>query len=183
MLSLFTAYFVTSLLFEGRIQNLVEEILIANGKKIIQTYQSTPSADLIPFIQNFSGISGTLLQLYDKDGKPLLDDKKISMHVDSIHIERVLAGGIVRNINTGEHYSSHIPHLPIVGLPFQVDRKPYALFLTVEKNPVEDEIMNSIHLMYIIILFFGSLLILVARKPDSSFDRSDQENGEREIRF
>jgi signal transduction histidine kinase len=164
MLSLFTAYFVTSLLFEGRIQNLVEEILIANGKKIIQTYQSTPSADLIPFIQNFSGISGTLLQLYDKDGKPLLDDKKISMHVDSIHIERVLAGGIVRNINTGEHYSSHIPHLPIVGLPFQVDRKPYALFLTVEKNPVEDEIMNSIHLMYIIILFFGSLLILVAAR-------------------
>jgi signal transduction histidine kinase len=164
MLSLFTAFIVSSLLYEGRIQSLVQDILITNGKKIIQAYQSTPSADLIPFMQNLSGLSGNLLQLYNKNGKPLLDDKKMPMHVDSIHIERVLAGGIVRNVDTEEHHSSHIPHPPIVGLPFQVDREPYALFLTLEKNPVENEIMNSIHLMYIIILFFGSLLILIAAR-------------------
>lgn len=164
MLSLFTAFIVTSLLYEGRIQNLVEEVLITNGKKIIQAYQSTPSADLIPFMQNLSGISGNLLQLYNKNGRPLLDDKNVSMHVDPIHIERVLSGGTVHNIDTGEHHSFHLPQLPIIGLPFQVDGEPYALFLTVEKNPVEGEIMNSIHVMYIIILFFGSLLILVAAR-------------------
>jgi signal transduction histidine kinase len=167
MLSLFTAFIVSSLLYEGRIQSLIEEILITNGKKMIQTYQSTSSADLIPFMQNVSGISGTLLQLYNKDSKPLLEEKKGLLHVDRSNIERVLAGNIVRNIDMGEHHVSHnahISHFPIVGVPFQVEGKPYALFLTVEKNPVEDEIMNSVHVMYIIILFFGSLLILIAAR-------------------
>jgi signal transduction histidine kinase len=74
------------------------------------------------------------------------------------NVEHVLAGDIADGISTGEN------HLPIIGVPFQVDGEPYALFLTVDKNSVEDEIMNSIHLMYIIILFFGSLLILVAAR-------------------
>ncbi|AIE59991.1 sensor histidine kinase [Bacillus methanolicus] len=158
MLSLFIAYFVTSLLYQERITNLVEEILITNGKKFIQTYESAPSANLIPFMQNFSGLTGNLLQLYNKDGKPLLDEKNGEIQVDPIYIKTVLAGDIARDINKRE------PYPPIIGLPFQVDGEPYALFLTVEKNSIEEEIMNSIHIMYIIILFFGSFLILVAAR-------------------
>lgn len=158
MLSLFIAYFVASLLYQERITNLVEEILITNGKKFIQTYESAPSANLIPFMQNFSGLTGNLLQLYNKDGKPLLDEKNGEIQVDPIYIKTVLAGDIARDINKRE------PYPPIIGLPFQVDGEPYALFLTVEKNSIEEEIMNSIHIMYIIILFFGSFLILVAAR-------------------
>jgi signal transduction histidine kinase len=158
MLSLFMAFVVSSLLYQDRIHNLIEENLIANGKKIIQTYQSTPSADLIPFIQNFSGFSSTLLQLYNKDGKPLLNEKQIPIHVEQSNVERVLAGGVARNIDIGEY------HLPMIGLPFQVKGEPYALFLTVEKNSIDEEFMNSIHLLYIIILLCGSLLILVAAR-------------------
>lgn len=158
MLSLFTSFILTSLLYQERITNLVEEILISNGKKFIQTYESAPSANLIPFMQNFSGLSGNLLQLYDKDGKPLLDDKNGEIQVDPITIKTVLSGEIARDIDKREAYP------PIVGLPFHVDGEPYGLFLTVEKNSVEEEIMNSIHVMYVIILFFGSLLILVAAR-------------------
>ncbi|EIJ78050.1 two-component sensor histidine kinase [Bacillus methanolicus PB1] len=157
-MSLFIADFVTSLLYQERITNLVEEILITNGKKFIQTYKSVPSANLIPFMQNFSGLSGNLLQLYNKDGKPLLDEKNGEIQVDPIYIKTVLAGDIARDIDIRE------PYPPIIGLPFQVDGEPYALFLTVEKNSIEEEIMNSIHIMYIIILFFGSFLILVAAR-------------------
>jgi hypothetical protein len=42
MLSLFTAFVVTSLMYQGRIQNGIEETLITNGKKIVQAYVSTP---------------------------------------------------------------------------------------------------------------------------------------------
>lgn len=145
-------------MYQERITNLVEEILITNGKKFIQTYESAPSANLIPFMQNFSGLTGNLLQLYNKDGKPLLDEKNGEIQVDPIYIKTVLAGDIARDINKRE------PYPPIIGLPFQVDGEPYALFLTVEKNSIEEEIMNSIHIMYIIILFFGSFLILVAAR-------------------
>lgn len=109
-------------------------------------------------MQNFSGLTGNLLQLYNKDGKPLLDEKNGEIQVDPIYIKTVLAGDIARDINKRE------PYPPIIGLPFQVDGEPYALFLTVEKNSIEEEIMNSIHIMYIIILFFGSFLILVAAR-------------------
>jgi hypothetical protein len=54
------------------------------------------------------------------------------MHVDPIYIEPVLAGGIARDIDTGEPHQ----HLPIIGLPFQADGEPCALFLTVEKNSI-----------------------------------------------
>lgn len=164
MASLFTAFIVSSLLYESRIQSLVQDILGENGGKIIQTYQSTPSADLIPFMQNLSGISGTLLQLYNKNGKPLLDDKHVFMHVDPVHIKRVLSGEIIRTTDTVEQPASQGFQVPVVGLPFQAEGEPYALFLTVENNPVEAEIMNAIHMMYIIILFLGSLLILVAAR-------------------
>jgi signal transduction histidine kinase len=158
MLSLFTAYSFSTLLYQGRIQNLIEEMLITNGKKIIQAYESTPSADLIPFMQNFSGFTGTLLQLYNQEGKPLLKEQQEPLHINRVYLEQVLAGGIARHIETEGNDS------PIVGLPLQVDGKSYALFLTVEKNSLGEEVMNSIHLMYIIILFFGSLLILVAAR-------------------
>lgn len=164
MLSLVTAFVVSSFLYEGRIQKLIEKTLILNGEKIIHSYQTTSSADLIPFMQSLSGLSGNLLQLYNKDGTPLLDRNKISLLMDSAQIERVLSGDIVRHIDTSEHQNAHVPHFPVIGLPFQVNGEPYGLFVTVEKNPIEDEIMNSIHLMYIIILFFGSFLIIVAAR-------------------
>lgn len=160
MFSLFTAFIVSSWIFDSRGQNLIQEILTSNGTQMIKTYQSTPSADLIPFMQNQSGLSLTHLQLYNKDGKPLLDQKDWPVPVQTHHIERVLAGEKVSEIN----YLSHMSHLPVIGLPFQADGQPYALFVTMKRNSVDEELMNSIHLMYVIILFFGSFLILIAAR-------------------
>ncbi|MDF2962134.1 MAG: two-component sensor histidine kinase [Paenibacillus sp.] len=159
MLSLVIAFVVSSFMYEGRIKNLIEETLIVNGERMIQAYHTSPSSELIPFMRSLSGLSGNLLQLYNKESTPLLNGNKIA--VDSTVVERVLAGSMVRDIDTGMNQNPHIPHYPIIGLPFQVNGETYALFITVEKNPIEDEIMNSIHLMYVIILFMGSLLIIV----------------------
>lgn len=164
MLSLVIALFTSSFMYEGRIKKLIEDTLVLNGEKIIHAYQSTPSADLIPFMQNLSGISGNLLQLYNKDGVALLEGNKITLPVDNADIQRTLAGEVVRDIDTSVHQNIHIPRFPIVGIPFQVDGQPYGLFVSVERNPVEDEIMNSIHLIYVIILFLGSFLIIVAAR-------------------
>ncbi|WCK55234.1 HAMP domain-containing sensor histidine kinase [Aneurinibacillus sp. Ricciae_BoGa-3] len=137
---------------------------MTNANKMIQTYQSTPSADLIPFMQNVSGISHTLLQLYNKDGKPILAQKEWPMQVDPHDIKQVLAGEKVRHFDNVDLAHLHMPPLPLVGLPIQVDGQPYALFVTMKQNPVENEIMNSIHVTYMIILFLGSLLIVVAAR-------------------
>jgi signal transduction histidine kinase len=160
MFSLLVANIGTTLLYQGRIQGEMQEILIKNGKKIIDIYQVSNSKELIPFMQAFSGTAGTRLQLYNKDAKPLLDEKLEELNVEKSKVETVLAGDIVDNVQEVTYYH----HLPVIGVPFHAEGEPYALFLTVERNSVEEEIMNSIHLMYIIILFFGSLLIIVAAR-------------------
>jgi signal transduction histidine kinase len=165
MLSLTVALLVSSWLYEGKTQSMIQEILTSNGNQMIQTYQSTPSADLIPFMQNLSGLSHTLLQLYNKDGKSLLDEKEWSVQVDRSDIERVLAGAKVSNSDkAGLPHSMHMPQLPVIGLPFQAHGQPYALFVTVKNNSLGDETMNAIHLIYVIILFFGSFLIIIAAR-------------------
>ena len=161
MLSLFVAFFSTSYLYKSRIQGMVEATLITNAQKIIHNYQETPFADIAPFMQNFSGLSGNLLQLYNKQGEPLLEEPSGILKVSPSLLERALAGETVSNIAEEDGL---VPYLPVVGVPFEVDSQPYALFLSVEPNQVEMEIMDSIHLMYIIILFFGSLLIVIAAR-------------------
>lgn len=143
---------------------MIQDILVTNGNKMIQTYQSTPSAELIPFMQNISGFSYITLQLYNKDSKPLLDEKDWPVQVHPNDIERVLAGEKVSDMNKADRPHFDNAHLPVIGLPFQVDGQPYALFVTLEKNSEDEELMNSIHLMYVIILLFGSFLILIAAR-------------------
>lgn len=158
MASLFIAFVASSLLYQNRVQSLIEDIQLTNARKIIQAYESTPSAELIPFMQSFSGISGNILQLYDPEGKPLLEEKKEFIRLEHGYIERVLAGNTIGSIIIQDNY------FPIVGVPFQVKGEPHALFLTVQENPIETEIMNSIHVMYLLILLIGSLLIIVAAR-------------------
>ncbi|MBN6188755.1 HAMP domain-containing protein [Aneurinibacillus sp. BA2021] len=160
MFSLFTAFIFSSWLFDNRAQSLVKEILASNGRQLIHTYQSTPSAQLIPLMQNLSGLSFTLLQLYDKSGKPLLDQGGETFPIDPTAIQQVLAGKEVHETRPADHMAM----LPAIGLPFQADGQPYALFVTMKRNGVDEELMNAIHLMYVIILFFGSFLILVAAR-------------------
>jgi signal transduction histidine kinase len=156
MLSLFVAFITTNLLYQGKAQTAINEILINSGEKMIKTYQTTPSADLITFMDNFSGMVGLRLQLYNQTGHALLSNGKKLANLSDIHY--VLTGEIAKDIQDKEK------HFPIVGIPFNDKGEPYALFVTIEKNSVEGELMNSIHLMYLLIFFLGSLLIVIAAR-------------------
>ncbi|WCN36260.1 sensor histidine kinase [Aneurinibacillus uraniidurans] len=147
---------------------MIQEVLISNGNQMIKTYQSTPSADVIPFMQNLSGLSLTLIQLYNKEGKSLLNEKEWTFQIQPHDIERVIARDKATVINQADGSDSS-PHaysvpLPVIGIPFQANGQPYVLGVTVKQNSAGDETMNSIHLMYVIILFFGSFLILIAAR-------------------
>lgn len=157
MVSLFTAFSISNWMFQTRIHHIVYDGLLTDGQKIIQAYQSTPSAELVPFMQHFSGYSGNLLQLFKKDSEPLLQEIE-PIHVDPRDIELVLANNITRTLDANIH------QIPIVGIPLQINGEPYAMFISLQHNLVEEELMNSIHVLYILILFFGSFLILIAAR-------------------
>ncbi|TWT25843.1 cell wall metabolism sensor histidine kinase WalK [Planomicrobium sp. CPCC 101110] len=155
MLSLVIAYIGTNMMYQGRIHDEVRNILIENAEKVIEIYRTTNADNAHSYMEAFNGTAGTRLQLYNLEGDALLDSK---MDVSNSDIETVLAGGISDNLHDRDS------HYPIVGIPFQDESEQYALFLTVEPNAVEAEIMDSIHIMYIVILFFGSLLIIFAAR-------------------
>ncbi|QRG70695.1 HAMP domain-containing protein [Brevibacillus choshinensis] len=159
MLSLFAAFIFSTWMFEGRTHHFIEETLVKDANTIIEAYQSNPSAELGSFVQSFSGLSLYSIQLYNKEGAPLLEDKE-PMHVQQSHIKQVLGGSIARTLDTETH------GLPMVGVPFTVKGDPYALFLTLDKNTVEEEQENMpwIHALYILVLFIGSFLILIAAR-------------------
>lgn len=159
MLSLFAAFLISTWMFEGRTHHFIEETLVKDAKTIIQAYQSNSSAELGPFVQSFSGLSIYTIQLFDKEGTPLLEETE-PMQVEQSQIEQVLGGNMARGLDVETH------GLPLVGVPFSVKGDPYALFLTLDKNTVEQEQENMpwIHALYILVLFIGSFLILIAAR-------------------
>lgn len=159
MLSLFAAFLISTWMFEGRTHHFIEETLAKDAKNIIEAYQSNSSAELGSFVQGFSGLSIYTIQLYSKEGVPQLEEKE-PIHVEQSQIQQVLGGDIARSLDAETH------GLPIVGVPLSVKGDPYALFLTLDKNTVEQEQENMpwIHALYILVLLIGSFLILIAAR-------------------
>ncbi|MEC2129835.1 sensor histidine kinase [Brevibacillus centrosporus] len=159
MLSLFAAFLISTWMFEGRTHHFIEETLAKDAKNIIEAYQSNSSAELGSFVQGFSGLSIYTIQLYNKEGVPQLEEKE-PIHVEQSQIQQVLGGDIARSLDAETH------GLPIVGVPLSVKGDPYALFLTLDKNTVEQEQENMpwIHALYILVLLIGSFLILIAAR-------------------
>jgi signal transduction histidine kinase len=162
MVSLLAGFYVTNWMFKDRSHRMVQDMLLKNGNQMIQAYQSTPSADLIPFMQSLSGLALALLQLYDQHGQPLLDEAEWTQPIQPHDVERVLAGEKLMDISKPVSILS-VPQ-PVVGLPLQANGQSYALFVSVEPNQIEEDMMSSIHRMYVIILLLGSLLILIAAR-------------------
>ncbi|MGE5704710.1 MAG: sensor histidine kinase [Clostridia bacterium] len=151
-------------MYESKSNQMIQDMLVANGHKLIQTFQTTPSAELVPLMQNLSGLSYNVLQLYNKDRKPLLDEDEWLLQVDLAEIDRVLSGEQVSGMEKVVSPKSNRAELPVVGLPFQVAGQPYALFVTVKLDILDSENMNAIHLMYVMIMLFGSFLIIIAAR-------------------
>lgn len=159
MVSLFAAFMVSTWMFGEREHTFIEETLVRDGQTIIEAYRSNPSAELRSFVQSFSGLSIYSIQLYNKEGVPLLEAKE-PMPVEQQHIRQVLGGSIARGLTTQSQ------GLPMVGVPFSVQGEPYALFLTLDEHTVEQEqeSMPWIHALYVLVLLIGSFLILFAAR-------------------
>ncbi|WP_391559850.1 ATP-binding protein [Robertmurraya sp.] len=155
MVSLFVAYLGTTYLYKDVIHKEIRQILLKNSEKVLELYHTSNSDDIVRFTQTFTGTIGSRLQLYNQEGVPLLDE---DLKVETKHVETVLSGEVEDKIFEGEF------QVPVVGIPFSDNGKSYALFISVERNKVEEETMNSIHLMYVFILFLGSLLVIIGAR-------------------
>lgn len=131
--------------------------MLSNGKQIIQTYRSSAGTELIPFMNNVSSISIYAIQLFDASGKPLLEDRSEPVVPDAERIRHVLAGGVARDIVNEGRY-------PMVGLPFSVDGKSYALFVMLKSNELWMQSNKEVNTELLTVFLIGSSLILAAAR-------------------
>jgi methyl-accepting chemotaxis protein len=156
--SLILSFFIASLLYRSQVTDLMTESLIANGKKIIQTYQSTPSAQLKPFMQSVSGISNNRIQIYDRNGSPILSENDFPIQVNPNTVQRVVSGNVLHEVDKDKE------HHALIGLPFQDHGQSYALFLTLDSKSLERLFSNFLQTVLLSVLIIGSLLILIAAR-------------------
>ncbi|WP_284638083.1 sensor histidine kinase [Paenibacillus silviterrae] len=147
------------MLYQDRIRSVQYDSLLEKAENIIKVYQSTPKNELFYLTETLSTLSNVKVQLFNKEGHPLFPERVWLNKITQKHVEDVIVnGGIIRDMDTGEI------HPPMVGVTFELEGEVYALFLVMDINKIDAEVNKSIHVIYAIILLFGSIMILIAAR-------------------
>ncbi|MFC5402689.1 sensor histidine kinase [Cohnella soli] len=157
VVSLVIASIASTLLFRDTFTHKLENSLLSNGKQIIQTYRSSVGTELVSFMNNVSSISIYAIQLFDASGKPLLEEGTEPVVPGMERIRHVLAGSEARGIENEGRY-------PMVGLPFEVNGKSYALFVMLKNNEMWMQSNKEVNTEMLTVFLVGSILILAAAR-------------------
>ena len=129
------------------------------GKEIIALYKENPSQGIEPYLKGL--IFNYKVWIYKETGEMKYysspSEKPKRTFFSNEDVERVLAGGTYSELDDfGPHLSN------IVGLPFQVDGKPYALFL---KLNLELGLKGPYRFLQLFLVFvIGAMLILIGAR-------------------
>jgi signal transduction histidine kinase len=164
LLSLIMAFFVSSLLYSNRVENLVKEDLILHGKNIIETYEQSSPESFELFIAGVSTISNYRIQIYNENGLSVFVGERTDKQrqIGQAYISHVLKGGIFRG--EGDVSGQDSKNRLMIGLPLRIDGIPHALFISPEHMPIMDEFRKFLFTVLLIVLGFGSLIILGAAR-------------------
>ncbi|WP_040949022.1 sensor histidine kinase [Gorillibacterium massiliense] len=157
-LSLIPAFYMVTWFYAEKVQNVVLENLIEGGKKIIDSYVASPPEVQATLLDGVTALPNYSILLFDQNSKLLHngDPSEIQrLRLTKDEIQLVLQGNMYQVI--GEHKR------PLVaGLPFQIDGKPYALFLSPEIDSIP--FASILRTALLLVLLFGSLFFLVAAR-------------------
>jgi signal transduction histidine kinase len=160
IVSLILSFLVTGRLFSDRINTLVQDDLITNGKTIIQSYEQSYPNDLDALMKGMTVFPLYAINIYSSAGKPMYvtanNYEQISISKDVM--ESVLNGGVYRSGVDNRHGKNQI----VIGLPFQIEGMKYALFISPQANKYVSILGGYLQKQLLIVLLFGSVLILLA---------------------
>jgi signal transduction histidine kinase len=152
-------FFITTRLFHDRLTIIIEDDMIAGGKTIIQSYQQSYPDNLDALIKGMRALPAYSIRLFSPEGKPLHEAEGAAeddLRVSDAQIRSVLGGGIYRSEPAKGFHSM------AVGLPFSIEGQPYALFLSPHVDKIVFAIGVLFRIEFLIVLFFGSLFIMVS---------------------
>lgn len=158
VISITTAFYITFSFYQKRVLSELEEEMIQAGKGIIQLQKTMGQENLEGYFAAISNSTFTIA-LYSEDGEGKVFGKNtIEPMVTPSDVQKVLNGGIYRVKSTEKRLLKKVA----IGLPFQVEKKRYALFLKPIIIDRVDFIKDALITVLIYVLIIGSLLYLIA---------------------
>ncbi|THF76439.1 HAMP domain-containing histidine kinase [Cohnella fermenti] len=158
IVSLFLSLLVITRLFESKAVGYIQDETIKTGQEIIASYIEAYPQHSGVLARGISVTSTNAVNFYGPDGKLRHGDSVTArklIELDPEAVDAVLAGGVYRSNGFG-------PHGLVVGLPFEIDGQPYAVFLSPTIGPFMGLILRFFQFELLFSLLFGSILILLA---------------------
>ncbi len=161
LISVVLSFILNGLLYSDQLKTYTQENMIARGKTIIQSYEESNPASREALVKGLTSLPIYSIRLFDREGTPLHESStppNSLFQVNSDELQGVLSGGIYRDV--GKHKFEHMK----IGLPFQIDGEPYALFMTSEFGGFAEMLSGFFRNQLLIVLFFGSAFIMISAR-------------------
>ncbi|NBD26930.1 sensor histidine kinase [Paenibacillus glycinis] len=166
IISLVFSFVLAIHMYSSNVTTLAEEQMIAQGKKIISELTEASPEELATVVGNAVEVPGLRVKIMDAEGRTVGygdGGSKQRTPISKAQLDLVLQGGIYRGTvaYTKEHPG---PAALLIGLPFQLSDKPYALYITPELYRILDMFRKFTLTVLGYVLVAGSLLILLAAR-------------------
>lgn len=167
IISLVFSFVLAIHMYSSNVKSLAEGQMIAHGKKIISELTEATPDNLQTVIGNAVDVPGIRVKIMDSEGRTVAygdGGSKQRTPISKAQLDLVLQGGIYRGaIAYGKDEHSGPPSF-LIGIPFQLMDKPYALYITPEINRLLDMFRKFTLTVLGYVLVAGSLLILLAAR-------------------
>jgi len=154
IVSLFLSFVAITKIYDSEIIGLVQDDLVDSGKQIIPAYVDAFPEQEDMLMEALSVATSNSVSVYGPDGRLLHEDRQWTRRETPPQEE------IVARVLNGEVYRD--PRKLIVGLPFTIDGRNYALFNALAPGVSLKWLGQFLQLELVLVLGFGSVLILVA---------------------
>ncbi|WP_203361541.1 HAMP domain-containing sensor histidine kinase [Bacillus sp. REN10] len=160
IMSLVAGVVTINYLMDDKYSKEQEDMLLEQAQSFIQLYQSIPDKELLK--STYSGLLDSLylrVQLYDGTG----DVQVLGGQVDGV---TKISDEIVQSVQEGDMYKSkkNIFGYMTVGLPFQMDGEPYAVFVYIDDQGLTTDFYKILNIGLFVAIILGALLILIVSR-------------------
>ncbi|MFC4809690.1 sensor histidine kinase [Paenibacillus sp. GCM10023250] len=166
IVSLVFAFVLAIHMYSSNVKSLAEGQMIAHGKKIIAELSEAAPADLDAVMENAVEVPGLRVKIMDADGWTVAygdGGSKQNTPIAASQLAPVLQGGIYRGM-VAYGKDEHAGPSFLIGLPFQLGDRPYALYITPEIDRLLEMFRKFTLTVLGYVLAAGSLLILLAAR-------------------
>ncbi|RXZ81736.1 sensor histidine kinase [Paenibacillaceae bacterium] len=161
MISLVLSSIVNGRIYSRQLVTYMQDSMIENGETIIDSYKQSHPQNLDVLVSGLTALPLYSIRLFDNEGRPIHetgDQSRITFEINGDQIRNVLHGDVYRG--TKKHGFKHT----MVGLPFQINGEPHALFITSEFGGLAKMLAGFFQNLLLIVLLFGSVFILISAR-------------------